>query len=236
VGDVPRLAGDRLGGGLRGAHARHPRAGAAARGPARAGAAAAAACSLDQFPTSARAAGGRVTMLQLSRIQSVGEAIRDATVTFKSNEALVEAERHRENGRWTYLQLRQQAERFAALLQGHGFEPGDRCAIVMQNQSKWIFSGLGAFWAGAVLVPIDYKLTAREQLELVAHCKPRVLVTEYGAWAKMQREQGHGDALERTLVLVTEAPEGAELGPARDRKSTRLNSSHVKISYAVFCL
>src|SRR5690606_7872171 len=25
-------------------------------------------------------------------------------------------------------------------------------------------------------------------------------------------------------------------GPARDRKSTRLNSSHVKISYAVFCL
>src|SRR5690606_41654192 len=25
-------------------------------------------------------------------------------------------------------------------------------------------------------------------------------------------------------------------GPGRDRKSTRLNSSHVKISYAVFCL
>src|SRR5690606_41461593 len=25
-------------------------------------------------------------------------------------------------------------------------------------------------------------------------------------------------------------------GPASDRKSTRLNSSHVKISYAVFCL
>src|SRR5690606_41501027 len=28
---------------------------------------------------------------------------------------------------------------------------------------------------------------------------------------------------------------GAE-APAQDRKSTRLNSSHVKISYAVFCL
>src|SRR5699024_11982847 len=26
------------------------------------------------------------------------------------------------------------------------------------------------------------------------------------------------------------------LGPGRDRKSTRLNSSHVSISYAVFCL
>src|SRR5690606_40451094 len=28
----------------------------------------------------------------------------------------------------------------------------------------------------------------------------------------------------------------AGAGPYRDRKSTRLNSSHVKISYAVFCL
>src|SRR5436309_4240839 len=29
---------------------------------------------------------------------------------------------------------------------------------------------------------------------------------------------------------------GEARAPARDRKSTRLNSSHVKISYAVFCL
>src|SRR5690606_40710394 len=28
----------------------------------------------------------------------------------------------------------------------------------------------------------------------------------------------------------------SELSPPQDRKSTRLNSSHVKISYAVFCL
>src|SRR5690606_39386269 len=29
---------------------------------------------------------------------------------------------------------------------------------------------------------------------------------------------------------------GPRVRPRRDRKSTRLNSSHVKISYAVFCL
>src|SRR5690606_42027576 len=33
-----------------------------------------------------------------------------------------------------------------------------------------------------------------------------------------------------------EQQHGAETPGARDRKSTRLNSSHVKISYAVFCL
>src|SRR5690606_40148369 len=33
-----------------------------------------------------------------------------------------------------------------------------------------------------------------------------------------------------------QAVERLELGGEADRKSTRLNSSHVKISYAVFCL
>src|SRR5207302_3510959 len=33
-----------------------------------------------------------------------------------------------------------------------------------------------------------------------------------------------------------QAAAAAPTAPAQDRKSTRLNSSHVKISYAVFCL
>src|SRR6266511_5109243 len=41
----------------------------------------------------------------------------------------------------------------------------------------------------------------------------------------------HGTLDERTAVLWF-----AEHLEAADRKSTRLNSSHVKISYAVFCL
>src|SRR5690606_40913031 len=45
----------------------------------------------------------------------------------------------------------------------------------------------------------------------------------------------HHQDLHRRLVV---AARGEDLGAARrqDRKSTRLNSSHVKISYAVFCL
>src|SRR5690606_41404257 len=38
-------------------------------------------------------------------------------------------------------------------------------------------------------------------------------------------------------IMSPESPTTAVLsGPVVDRKSTRLNSSHVKISYAVFCL
>src|SRR5690606_40015397 len=43
---------------------------------------------------------------------------------------------------------------------------------------------------------------------------------------------------DRSYQKELEAPSSKKklLDPYRDRKSTRLNSSHVKISYAVFCL
>src|SRR5438270_1430759 len=43
-------------------------------------------------------------------------------------------------------------------------------------------------------------------------------------------------ARERALVARGARPFGAALSRRRDRKSTRLNSSHSQISYAVFCL
>ncbi len=152
-------------------------------------------------------------MLDFSRLSSIGAALRDSTVAYKSHVALIEANRHRENGRWTYREFRDQAERFAALLARRGVEPGDRCAILMQNQAKWLISATGAMWSGCALVPLDYKLTAREQLELVGLCRPRVLITEYHTWHKLCREEQR-HVLERTLVIVTEPPTDGELGPA----------------------
>ena len=49
-------------------------------------------------------------MTDLSRLSCLGEALRYATVTFKSNVALVEADRKREGGRWNYRELRAEAE------------------------------------------------------------------------------------------------------------------------------
>src|SRR5690606_41704004 len=48
--------------------------------------------------------------------------------------------------------------------------------------------------------------------------------------ARLRADSRHGP------VLGRRAADRRQAGRARDRKSTRLNSSHVKISYAVFCL
>jgi long-chain acyl-CoA synthetase len=151
-------------------------------------------------------------MLDLARLTCLGEALRDAVCTFKSNVALIEADRHRENLRLTYSELRRASERFAGDLEAHGFAAGDRCAILMSNQAKWVVGGLGALWAGGVLVPLDYKLTPEEQLALIAHARPKVLYTEYASLRPILKLDV--SALERTRIIVTEAPERADIGPA----------------------
>src|SRR5690606_41930567 len=67
-----------------------------------------------------------------------------------------------------------------------------------------------------------------------------VLACQHGQVFALQQHAGREAGV--TFVeggLVGEGPGRAEEGRQhgdRDRKSTRLNSSHVKISYAVFCL
>ncbi len=151
-------------------------------------------------------------MLDLSRLNSLGEALRDAVITYKSNIALIEADRKRESARYSYRELTSAANTLGAALQARDLVPGGRCAILMSNQAKWLIAGTGALWAGAVLVPLDYKLTAKEQLALLAHCKPRVLVTEYSTWFKLQKEDL--SQISNTSVIVTEAPDDADLGEA----------------------
>jgi long-chain acyl-CoA synthetase len=152
-------------------------------------------------------------MLDLSRLSCLGEALRDAVLTYKGNLALLEVDRHRETARHDYRQLRAEAERIAGHMQGRGFAAGDRCAILMSNQSKWVIGGLGALWAGAVLVPLDYKLTAQEQLALLAHARPSTLIVEYPIWRAL-REQGGEWCAEIRCVIVTDAPAGAPLDRA----------------------
>ena len=62
-----------------------------------------------------------------------------------------------------------------------------------------------------MLVPLDYKLTAAEHLQLLAHSKAKVLVIEYYLWRAIIQSPEFKEYNVQT-VLVTEAPPGADLG------------------------
>jgi len=149
-------------------------------------------------------------MLDLKQYTCLGAALRDALNRFAGEVCLIEAERDREKLRLTYSDFKEIALPLARALEDADFDAGDRAAIIMTNQSKWLISAYAIFFCGGVLVPIDYKLTAAEHLQLLAHSKAKVLIVEYHLWrAIMQSSDFHN--IKTKLVLVTEAPLGADL-------------------------
>src|SRR5690348_7796177 len=152
-------------------------------------------------------------MLDLNQYTCLGAALRDALERFAGEVCLIEADRERENCRLTYADFKQAALPLAAALQEMGLREDDRAAIIMTNQSKWLISAYAIFYGGGVIVPLDYKLTAAEHLELLAHSGARFLIVEYHLWRAIMASPGFKD-LTAEFVLVTEAPPKADLGKA----------------------
>ncbi len=152
-------------------------------------------------------------MLDLSKYQSLGAALRAAVSQFADETCLIEADRERENGRLTYRQFGESSRPIARYLQDRGFSAGSRAAIIMTNQSKWLVAAYSILQSGGVLIPLDYKLTADEQLGLLAHSQAVVLVTEYHIWRGLVASDRFGGFSAKS-VIVTDAPNGAQLDGA----------------------
>jgi long-chain acyl-CoA synthetase len=153
-------------------------------------------------------------MLDLRKYNGLGEALGAAIDCWPDEICLIEADRDRERVRLTYRQFREAALPLARALQSAGFKNGTRAAIIMTNQSKWLISAYGIFFCGGVLVPLDYKLTAAEQMKLLAHSKAEFLIIEYHLWRAIRQDTGFAD-LAVPVVLVAEAPAGADLSGAK---------------------
>ena len=149
-------------------------------------------------------------MLDLRQYASLGAALRDALERWPNETCLIEADRDREKVRLTYSDFKEMARPLCRALEDAEFKVGDRAAIIMTNQSKWLVSAYAIFFCGGVLVPLDYKLTAVEHLQLLAHSKARFLVVEYYLWRAITLAPEF-PKLTTEIVLVTEAPVGADL-------------------------
>ena len=162
-------------------------------------------------------------MLDLSQYQSIGAALKDALERFAGEVCLIEADREREKERLTYRDFRERAHPLTKALQDAGFSAGDRASIIMTNQSKWLISAYAVFFAGGVLVPLDYKLTPDEQWQLLKHSGAPVLITEYPIWRQLSVSPGR-TAANVQIVLVTEAPPNADLAGAKRWEEFRSQS------------
>ncbi len=168
-------------------------------------------------------------MLNLDQYTCVGDALRDALDHWPNETCLIEADRDREKTRLTYSDFKDVALPLARALEDAEFNSGDRAAIIMTNQSKWLISAYAIFYRGGVVVPLDFKLTAAEHLQLLAHSKAKFLIVEYYLWrAITQSPEFKNHKLKK--VLVTEAPLGADLAGAYRWEDFRRKGDPVFVS------
>ena len=78
----------------------------------------------------------------------------------------------------TFLELDQAANALAAGFQHHGFQPGDRVAIQVQNDPQWLVGMVATWKAGGTAVAVNPMLRERE---LEHHLNERLLAS-LSAW------------------------------------------------------
>ena len=80
--------------------------------------------------------------------------------------------------RWTYAQLHGEARAWAASLQREGVQPGDRVAVLAHNRGETLALLFACADLGAVLFPMNWRLSQSELQWQIADCVPRVVLTD----------------------------------------------------------
>jgi len=76
----------------------------------------------------------------------------------------------------SWSELGEQIRQFAATLQAHRVQAGDRVVLISENRLEWIVSDLALLLCGAVNVPLHCQSTANQINQLIDHCQPRLVL------------------------------------------------------------
>jgi acyl-CoA synthetase (AMP-forming)/AMP-acid ligase II len=103
---------------------------------------------------------------------TIPAAVARAARDFGDAEAVAEPD----GPRMSYAELHDRVRTVARALIADGVGPGDRVAVWSPNTHHWVLAGLGALYAGAVLVPVNTRFTGPEALDVVTRTGAKALV------------------------------------------------------------
>jgi acyl-CoA synthetase (AMP-forming)/AMP-acid ligase II len=115
--------------------------------------------------------------------------------------------------RISYGELQDRVRGFAGSLQAGGIAKGDRVAVLLENCPEFIECFFAITAIGAVMVPLNYRLSLAEMTSILGDAQAGLLITEprYSDVAALLRDGV--DSLSRTL-LVGDDYDAALAGPA----------------------
>ena len=124
----------------------------------------------------------------------------------------------------TFAETSERASRLADALRRHGIRRGDRISLLAQNELEYTEIQVGASRAGAILAPLNWRLTVPELRYMVENCTPSLLIhgagyeqaaRELGLPTWYLGDGGHGEPYEQHLAAAEPDPQLPAL-PAQD--------------------
>jgi fatty-acyl-CoA synthase len=103
--------------------------------------------------------------------------------------------------RLTYEQFFDRCDRWSAALQGMGVKKGDRVAYIAPNTHEQLESFYAVAQIGAVLVPINYRLTPDDFVFITTHSGAKVLCVHPDHMEAVDSVRGRLDGVEHFVAL-----------------------------------
>ena len=116
---------------------------------------------------------------------TVPDLVRNPARRFPDRRCIVEGDRS-----LTFAEVDDRADRLAAALATRGLQPGDRIALLAQNELEYLEIQVASQRAGVVMVPVNFRLTAPEIGTILADCGARLLVHGPGLAAVAEQAAG----------------------------------------------
>src|SRR5437763_7244069 len=147
------------------------------------------------------------------------EFARRARKLYPNREAVVDG-----HVRLTYEQFFDGCDRWSSALQGMGVRKGDRVAYIAPNTHEQLESFYAVPQIGAVVVPINYRLTADDFVYITGHSGAKVLCVHPDYLDAVDGVRGQLRGVEQFVVL----------GSAAGRKGWREHDAEVERAKPVF--
>ncbi len=117
---------------------------------------------------------------------------------FPNKDAIVTVTR-----RYSYEDFLDLSKRAAAVFRDVGVEPGQRVGVMTYNTPAFMIAAFGLWRAGAVLVPVNHKLTARELAYIAEHAELKAIVADTEFAERVSEADGR-----LRLLATTDAGDG----------------------------
>jgi acyl-CoA synthetase (AMP-forming)/AMP-acid ligase II len=136
------------------------------------------------------------------------EVLRKAVHLYPNKRAIV-----CEGDSWTYAGFGSRVDRLSQALLSLGVERGDRVAILHRNCHRFLECYFGVMQIGGVLVPMNYRLSPSDWLDIITDSGAKILVVD--EWLR-ERMQSVADLVSERCTLVWAGDGGTEEGSARE--------------------